>query len=149
MNFKIIIPISVKKNYICIFFPFIFISWRLITLQYCSGFCHTLVLIAIAFQVALVIMNLSACANSIRHMGLISGSGRSPGGGRGTSLQYSCLENPTDRRAWQAIVHRVSKSQTQLKRLSMHSDCTEPIDCFRWYGHFNSIKPILINNLII
>ena len=44
----------------------------------------------------------------------ISGSGRSPGGGYGHPLKYSCLENPMDRGAWWATVHGVSKSQTQL-----------------------------------
>ena len=44
----------------------------------------------------------------------ILGLGRSPGEGNGIPLQYSCLENPTDRGAWQAIVHRVTKSRTQL-----------------------------------
>ena len=44
--------------------------------------------------------------------------GRCPGGGCGNPLQYSCLENPMDRGAWQAAVHRVSQSQTRLKRLS-------------------------------
>jgi len=43
-------------------------------------------------------------------MGLIPGSGRSPGKGPGNPLQYSCLENPMDRGAWQVIVHRVAKS---------------------------------------
>ena len=43
---------------------------------------------------------------------------RSPGGGHGNPLQYSCLENPMDRGTWQAIVHRVAKSQTGLKHLS-------------------------------
>jgi len=47
-------------------------------------------------------------------MGLIPGSGRSPGKGNGNPLQYSCLGNPIDRRAWQATVHEVTKSQTQL-----------------------------------
>ena len=47
-----------------------------------------------------------------------SGSGRSPGEGSGNPFQYSCLENPIDRGAWQATVHRVPKSQT---RLSTHS----------------------------
>ena len=42
----------------------------------------------------------------------IPGLGRPPGGGHGNPLQYSCLENPMDRGAWQAIVHRVAKSQT-------------------------------------
>ena len=45
-------------------------------------------------------------------LGLIPGSGRSPGEGNGNPLQYSCLENPTDRRAWWATVHGVTKSQT-------------------------------------
>ena len=49
--------------------------------------------------------------------GQIPGSGRSPGGGCGNTLQ-SCLENPTDRGAWQATVHGVAKSWTRLKRTS-------------------------------
>ena len=44
--------------------------------------------------------------------GSIPGSGRSPGGGNDIPLQYSCLENPMDRGAWQAAVHEVGKSQT-------------------------------------
>ena len=44
-----------------------------------------------------------------RDMGLIPGLGRSPGGGHGTPLQYSCLENPMDRGAWRATVHRVTE----------------------------------------
>ena len=47
-------------------------------------------------------------------MGLISGSRRSMAGGNGNPLHYSCLENPMDRGAWQTIVHRVTKSWTQL-----------------------------------
>ena len=43
--------------------------------------------------------------------------GRSPGGGQGNPLQYSCLENSMDREAWQATIHRVAKTWTQLKRL--------------------------------
>ena len=46
----------------------------------------------------------------IRDMGLISGSGRSPGEGKGYPLQYSGLENPMDRGAWQATVHGVAES---------------------------------------
>ena len=45
-------------------------------------------------------------------LGLFPGSGRSPGGGRGDSLQSSCLENHVDSGAWQIIVHGVAKSQT-------------------------------------
>ena len=51
-------------------------------------------------------------------MCLIPGSGRSPGGGYSNLLQYSCLENPMDRGIWQTAVHGVTKSRTQLKRLS-------------------------------
>ena len=46
--------------------------------------------------------------------GLIPGSERSPGGGHGNPLQYSCLENPMDRGTWWATVHGVAKSRTQL-----------------------------------
>ena len=43
------------------------------------------------------------------------------GEGHGNPFQYSCLENPLDRGAWQAVVHRVAKSWTRLKRLSIHT----------------------------
>ena len=52
--------------------------------------------------------------------GLILGSGRFPGGGHGSPLQYSCLENPMDRGGWRAIIQRVTKSLTRLKQFSMH-----------------------------
>ena len=68
----------------------------------------------VASQVTLVVRNPLANAD-VRDMGLISGSGRSPGGGDSTPLQYSCLENPMDRRDWWAIAHRAAKSRTQLK----------------------------------
>ena len=48
--------------------------------------------------------------------GLIPRSGRSPGGGNGNLLQYSCLKNPMDRGAWRATVHRFTKSQTGLSK---------------------------------
>ena len=51
--------------------------------------------------------------------GLIPRSGKAHGGVHGNPLQYSCLENPMDRGAWWAIVHRVTQSQTRLRRLSM------------------------------
>ena len=57
----------------------------------------------------------AASAGDARDMGSIPGSGRSPGGGRGNSLQYSCLENSIDRGAWQATVHGVAQSQTLLR----------------------------------
>ena len=52
-------------------------------------------------------------ACSAGDLGLIPGLGRSPGGGHGNPLQYSCLENPTDRGAWQATIPGVAKSRTQ------------------------------------
>ena len=58
-----------------------------------------------------VVKNLSANAGAAGDSGLIPELERSPGGGNGNSLQYSCLENPMDRGAWQATVHRVTKSQ--------------------------------------
>ena len=67
---------------------------------------------------ALVVKNPLANARDIRDAGSIPGSGRSLGGGHGNPLQHSCLENPTDRGAWRATVHRVPKSQTQVKQLS-------------------------------
>ena len=73
-----------------------------------------------ASQVALVVKNLPAKAGDLRDAGSIPGSGRSPREGHGNPLQYSCLENPMDRRAWWAVVHRVTRSQTSLKRLSTH-----------------------------
>ena len=51
----------------------------------------------------------------------VPGLGRSPGGGCGNPLQYSCLENPMDGKAWWARLHRVAKSWTQLKQFSMHT----------------------------
>ena len=71
----------------------------------------------------------------LRDVVLIPGSGRSPGERQGNPLQDSCLENPMDREAWQATVHRVAKSQTQLKRLStQHAwqkfTCTTCLLCF-------------------
>ena len=49
------------------------------------------------------------------------GSGRSPGEGHGNLLQYSCPENPMDRGAWWASVHRAAQSWTQLKQLCTHT----------------------------
>ena len=74
-----------------------------------------------ASQVELVVKNPPTNAGDITDMGSIPGSGRSPGGGHGNPFQYSCLENPIDRGAWRATVHGVTKSQTQLKQLSMHA----------------------------
>ena len=57
------------------------------------------------FSGGTVVKNLHANVGDTRDMGLISGLGRSPGGGNGNPLQYSCLENSMDREAWRAGVH--------------------------------------------
>ena len=67
----------------------------------------------------------------VRDTGSIPGSERSPGGGHGNPVQYSCLENPMDRGAWWVSVHRVPKSRTRQKRL-----------CVRTQGHHN---PVLLH----
>ena len=65
-------------------------------------------------QVVLVVKNPPAHAGDRRDAGSIPESGRSPGGGHGNSLQYSCLENPMDRGACRATVHEITKSQRWL-----------------------------------
>ena len=65
-----------------------------------------------ASQVALVVKNPPVNAGDLRDVGLLPGSGRSLGEGCGNPLQYSCLENPTDRGAWWAIVHGVAELNT-------------------------------------
>ena len=60
----------------------------------------------------LVVKNLPVNVGNVRDSGSISGLGRSPGEENGDPLQYSCLGNPMDRGAWQAIVHGVTKSWT-------------------------------------
>ena len=70
-----------------------------------------------ASQVVLVVKKSPADRGDVRDVGSIPGSRRSPGGEHDNPLQYSCLENSMDRRAYWDIVHRVAKSQTRLKRL--------------------------------
>ena len=70
-----------------------------------------------------MVKNPSANAGDV---GLIPGSGRSPGERNGTQMQYSCPENPDGQRSLVSYSHGAAKSQTQLKRLSMHAHVTEP-----------------------
>ena len=77
-------------------------------LLFYMGF-YRLIALCWASQVALMVENLPANSRDREDTSLIPGSGRSPGGGHGNPLQYSCLENPMDRRAWQPMVHRVTK----------------------------------------
>ena len=62
-----------------------------------------------------MVKNLPANAEDAGDSGSILGLGRSPGGRNGNPLQYSCLENPTDRGAWGATVHGITKSWTCLR----------------------------------
>ena len=65
-----------------------------------------------ASRLVLVVKNPPANAGKLEDPGSLPGSGRSPWGGHGNPLQYSCLENPMEGGAWKAIVHRVAKSRT-------------------------------------
>ena len=68
----------------------------------------------LGFSAGSVVKNPPASAGDSGDVGLISGLGKSFGGGNGDLLQYSCLENSMDRRAWQARVHGVTKNQIGL-----------------------------------
>ena len=68
-----------------------------------------------------MVKNPPAKAGDIRDIDSIPGSGRSPGGGHGNQLQYSCLENPMDRGAQKATARGVAQSQTLVKRLSTYA----------------------------
>ena len=89
-----------------------------------------------ASHMVLVVKNPPANAGGGRDAGSIPGLGRSPGGGNGNPLQYSCLENPMDREAWWATVHRVAKTWTQLKWLSIQAKR-------KGRDHLPSLKPLL------
>ena len=74
-----------------------------------------------ASHVSVVVKYLTANARATGDTGSMHGSERSSEGGHGNPLQYSCLENPMDRGARRAAVHRAAKSRTRLKRLSTHA----------------------------
>ena len=89
----------------------------------------------------LVVKTLPANAGDIRDADLIPGSERSPGGGPNNPLQYSCLENPMDRGAWRAVVHRVTQSQTRPKPLSTYV-CTKLLQlCLTLHDSMNCSPP--------
>ena len=67
---------------------------------------------SLASQVVLEVKNLPANEGDLRDVGSIPGSGRFPGEGHGNPLQYSFMENPMDRGAWWATVHKVTQSRT-------------------------------------
>ena len=74
-----------------------------------------------ASQLTPVVKNLPTNTGDITDVSSIPGSGRSPGGGHGNPLQCSCLEHPMEWRAWRATVNRVTKSCTQLKKVSLQT----------------------------
>ena len=78
-----------------------------------------------------MVKNLPAMQEPLETWDSIAGSGRSPGGGNGNPLQYSCLENPMDKGAWWATVPGVAQSRT---RLSVHGRKEERVLCalFSW-----------------
>ena len=91
-------------------------------------------------------------AQTVKHLpimrvdpGSIHGLGRTSGEGNGNPFQYSCLENPMDGGAWQATVHRVVKSQTQLNDFTffMLLDCSSVSQCIV-YGNLNRISILLL-----
>ena len=65
-----------------------------------------------------MVKNLLANAGDLKDMGSIPESGRVPGGGHGIPLQYSCLENPMDRGAWEATIHGGLKESDMTEQLS-------------------------------
>ena len=89
-----------------------------------------------------MVKNLPANAGDTGDVGSIAGSGRSPGGGNGNPLQYSCLENPVDRGAWRATVHSVTKSQIQLSNSAHTQDMsdgrTQAVNQYPLYANFKS-----------
>ena len=74
----------------------------------------------LCLEVELVVKKLPATAGDVRNACSVPEFGRSPGEGDGSPLQHSCLENPMDRGAWQATIHRVAKSRTRLKQCRMY-----------------------------
>ena len=74
-----------------------------------------------ASQVVLVVKNTPANVGDVRDTGSIPGLGRSPGRGHGNPLQCSCLENPHGQRSLAGYSHGLTKSQTRVKQLSMHT----------------------------
>ena len=78
-------------------------------------------------------------------LGLIPGLGRSPGGGHGNWLQYSCLENPMDRGAWRATVHGISKSGIWLSDQPQHSIWVKRIKEAWYITEFLLLEALLMN----
>ena len=98
------------------------------------------------------IKSLPANAGDARDVGSIPGSGRSPGEGNGSPLQYSCLENSMDRGVWQATVHEVRKSRTWLITAQHmctwpHLRQTFPISFLFFLPQFDQLYPTVVATL--
>ena len=88
------------------------------------------------------VKNPPANAGGIGDVGLIPGSGRSPRGGNGNPLQYSCLENSMDRGAWWAAVHRVAKSETRRDTATKQQQQSQENLARKWRrGKGKEIRP--------
>ena len=109
ISFSSILQYSVQKSFVSLarFIPKYFVLF--------DAIIYKIVFLFPFLRVALVVKNSPANAGDIKDTGSIPGWGRSPAGGHGNTLQYSCLENFMDRGAWWTIVHWVAKSQTQLR----------------------------------
>ena len=79
-----------------------------------------------------MVKNPLANTGDIRDVCLIPELGRSPGGGNGNPLQYSCLENSIESRAWRATVHGAAKSQIQLNTHAQQPDVVLSILAYNW-----------------
>ena len=86
-----------------------------------------------------VVKNPPTNEGDIRDSGSVPGSRRSPGGGQGSPLQCPCLENPMERGTWWSTVHRVTKSWTQLKQLSMYA-CMLKMQVCPWSTKWSRAK---------
>ena len=130
-------------------FNFIFHMW----ISSCPGTICWRLFFPRASQVPLVVRNPPANSGHVRDAGSIPGSGRCPGGGYGNPLYGSCLENLMDRGAWRTTVHGVTKSQTQLKWLSIHAFFPHwklpwhP--CWNWADHTCRVYFSTLNSLTL
>ena len=98
--------------------------WNILGCRYTGNSSHVVLMeiytFVAGFPRGTVVKNLPASAGDSRDTGLIPGSGRSPGEGNGSPLQYSCLANPMDRGVWRATVHGVTELDT-TERLNTHT----------------------------
>ena len=106
ISFSSILQYSVQKSFVSLarFIPKYFVLF--------DAIIYKIVFLFPFLRVALVVKNSPANAGDIKDTGSIPGWGRSPAGGHGNTLQYSCLENFMDRGAWWTIVHGVTESGT-------------------------------------